>query len=156
MLFGLCRIWANFASFFGYLFLIFMGNFTTEIFIIILVGICYTQWFLHLAESCLKNAIVSNFFGDIYIPTFFVMFCSVNSPPWKLFSVSAVMTWSSAKSTLFIISAWLTSIPLAEQIYGELSCGCLPPSHPCEVLCMVFVLVLSYKNNWILLKIQDP
>jgi len=50
----------------------------------------------HLAGSCPENAVVSDFSGDVSIPTFFAMFF-VNSSSRKLFSESAIMTWSFAK-----------------------------------------------------------
>jgi len=45
----------------------------------------------HLAGSCPENAVVSDFSGDVSIPTFFAMFF-VNSSSRKLFSESAIMT----------------------------------------------------------------
>jgi len=56
-----------------------------------------------LTGSCPKNDIVWDFSGDISIPNFFfTLFCNVNSPLCKLSFESAIMTWSSAKSRLFI------------------------------------------------------
>ena len=46
----------------------------------------------HLAGSCPKNAIVSDFSGNIYIPKYFALFYNLNTPLCKLFSVSAIMT----------------------------------------------------------------
>jgi len=47
---------------------------------------------LHLAGSCPKNAVASDFSGNIYIPKSFVIFYNLNTPLFKLFSVSAIMT----------------------------------------------------------------
>jgi hypothetical protein len=47
---------------------------------------------LHLTGSFPKNAILSDFSGDVYIPKFFAMICNVNTPLCKLSSASAIMT----------------------------------------------------------------
>ena len=52
---------------------------------------------LHLAGSCPKNAIISDFTGNILIPKFCAMLCNVNIPLCKLFTESAIMTCSSLK-----------------------------------------------------------
>jgi hypothetical protein len=41
---------------------------------------------LRITGSCPKNAIVSDFSGDVSIPKFFAVFCNVNSPRRRLFS----------------------------------------------------------------------
>ena len=47
---------------------------------------------LDRTESCPKNAIVTEFSGDISIPKVFAMFCNVSTPLCKLSSESAIMT----------------------------------------------------------------
>lgn len=54
-------------------FLIFIGNFTTEIFnIFICCKYFLSTMFLHLTESCPENAINSDIYGDISTSEFFV------------------------------------------------------------------------------------
>jgi len=57
---------------------------------------------VNFTEHCPKNAIVSDFSGDISFPIFFAMFCNVNTPLCKLSSELAIMTCSSAKRRVFI------------------------------------------------------
>jgi len=47
---------------------------------------------VHVTESCPKNAIVSDFSGDISIPVFFAMLCNANTRLCKLSSELANMT----------------------------------------------------------------
>jgi hypothetical protein len=58
---------------------------------------------LLLDGSCSKNAIISDFSGNSYIPKSFAIFYNLNSPLWKLSSVSAIMTWSSANEVCILV-----------------------------------------------------
>jgi len=59
---------------------------------------------LHLTEYCPKNTTVSDFSGDISTPKLFAVFCNVNTPLCNLSSESAIMTWSSAKGSVFVFA----------------------------------------------------
>lgn len=59
---------------------------------------------LHLDGSCCKDAIVSGFFGNIYITKSFAIFYNLNTTLYKLSSVSAIMIRSSAKWSVYSCS----------------------------------------------------
>ena len=89
------------------IFFIFIGHFTTEIYKILHM---LSAMILHLAVSCPKNAIISDFSGDIYLQNLLLYF-AMEILLCKLSYESAIMTLSPAKRSVFIFVVIHKEIP---------------------------------------------